>query len=53
VGIGLAHHVDANTSWRGVIWSYGGSVQDEEGKRVVLNSRETLEAVKFVRALYK
>jgi multiple sugar transport system substrate-binding protein len=53
VGIGLGHSVDPNLSWRGVIWSYGGSVQDETGKRVVLDSKETLEAVKFARALYK
>jgi len=32
--------------------SYGASVQDEEGN-VVINSKQTLEAVKFVRALYQ
>ncbi|MGH8915632.1 MAG: ABC transporter substrate-binding protein, partial [Acidimicrobiia bacterium] len=53
VGIGLGHSVDPNCSWRGVLWSYGGSVVDESGTRVTLNSKETLEAVKFARALYK
>jgi multiple sugar transport system substrate-binding protein len=36
-----------------VLWSYGGSVQDETGKHVVLDSKQTLEAVKYARALYK
>jgi multiple sugar transport system substrate-binding protein len=53
VGIGLGHSVDPNVSWRSVMWSYGSSVQDDAGKRVVLDSKETLEAVKFARALYK
>jgi multiple sugar transport system substrate-binding protein len=53
VGISLGHSVDPNTDWRSVLWCYGGAVQDEEGKKVVLNSKETIEAVKFGRALYK
>ncbi|UCE53160.1 MAG: hypothetical protein JSV31_28540, partial [Desulfobacterales bacterium] len=32
--------------------SYGASVQDQEGN-VVINSKQTLEAVKFVRTLFK
>lgn len=53
VGIGLAHHQDANTSWRSVLWSFGGQEQDKAGKRVTINSKETLEAIKFTVALYK
>jgi multiple sugar transport system substrate-binding protein len=53
VGISLGHSNDPNTTWRGLLWSYGGAVQDEAGKKVVLNSKETLEAVKFCTALYK
>jgi multiple sugar transport system substrate-binding protein len=53
VGISLAHSNDPNLSWRAVLWSYGGAVQDKTGKEVVLDSKETLEAVKFVTALYK
>jgi multiple sugar transport system substrate-binding protein len=53
IGISLGHSNDPNTTWRGLLWSYGGSVQDEAGKRVILNSKETVEAVKFVAALYK
>ena len=53
VGISLGHSNDPNTTWRGLLWSFGGAVQDEAGKKVVLNSKETVEAVKFVAALYK
>jgi len=53
VGISLGHSNDPETTWRGVLWSYGGSVQDETGKKVALNSKESIEAVKFVAALYK
>ena len=53
VGISLGHSNDPNTTWRGLMWSYGSTVQDETGKHVTLNSKETVEAVKFVAALYK
>jgi multiple sugar transport system substrate-binding protein len=53
VGIGLAHHNDANDTWRGVLWSFGGQIADKLGKRCVLSSNETLEAIKFSVALYK
>jgi len=53
VGVGLAHHQDANSSWRSVLWSYGGTVQDKSGTRVTISSKETLEAIKFAAALYK
>jgi multiple sugar transport system substrate-binding protein len=36
---------------RAIMYSFGSSVQDEEGN-VVLNSMETLEAIKFVKAMY-
>jgi multiple sugar transport system substrate-binding protein len=53
VGIPLGHSNDPNTTWRGVLWSYGASIQDEAGKKIVLNSKEAVEAVKFAAALYK
>lgn len=52
VGVGLAHSNDPNNSWRAVIWSFGGSIADQSGKRCVLKSNETLEAIKFSAALY-
>jgi multiple sugar transport system substrate-binding protein len=53
VGISLGHSVDPNLSYRSLLWSYGAAECDETGKRVTLNSKQTLEVVKFVRALYK
>jgi multiple sugar transport system substrate-binding protein len=53
VGIALSHCVDPNNSYRAMLWSHGASDTDETGKRVTLDSKETLEVVKFVRALYK
>jgi multiple sugar transport system substrate-binding protein len=52
VGIGLSQEVDTNMALRAIMYSYGSTEQDEEG-RVTINSKETVEAVKFVRALYK
>jgi multiple sugar transport system substrate-binding protein len=53
VGMSLARSNDPNLAWRGLLWSYGASVQDETGKKVVLDSKAAVEAVKFAAALYK
>ncbi len=52
VGLGLSQEMDSNMALRGVLWSFGGAVQDAEG-RPVLQSKETVAALEFVRALYK
>jgi multiple sugar transport system substrate-binding protein len=52
VGIGLTPEDDSSMALRAIMYSHGASVQDEEGN-VVINSKQTLEAVKFVRALFK
>src|SRR5581483_323617 len=52
VGIGLSQELDTNMAMRAILWSFGGSVQNAEGQ-VVLNSKNTIEAVKYVRELYK
>jgi multiple sugar transport system substrate-binding protein len=51
VGIGLSSEPDTAMAMRAILHSFGGSVQDAEGN-LVLDSRATLEAVKFVKALY-
>jgi multiple sugar transport system substrate-binding protein len=53
VGCSLGRSNDPNLCWRGVLWSYGASVQDEAGKQVTLDSKAAVEAVTFVAALYK
>lgn len=52
VGIGLSQELDTNMAVRALLWSYGGAEQDEKGN-CTINSKETVEAVKFMRALYK
>jgi multiple sugar transport system substrate-binding protein len=43
---------DANNSWSGLLWSYGGSVAGADGKTVSINSPETKEALRFAVELY-
>jgi multiple sugar transport system substrate-binding protein len=52
VGIGLSQELDTNMAMRALLWSFGGSEQDAEG-RVVINSPHTVEALKYMRALFK
>jgi multiple sugar transport system substrate-binding protein len=52
VGVGLSAELDTGMAMRALLYSFGGSIQDEHGM-VVLNSKHTLEAVKFARALYQ
>ena len=51
VGIGQAAELDTAMAMRAVLYSWGGSEQDTHGN-IVLQSKNTVEAVKFVKALY-
>jgi len=51
LGLGMSPELDSRLAMRAIIWSHGGSVQDEN-ECVVINSPETLEAVKFATELY-
>jgi len=51
VGIGFSQEMDSNMALRALLWSFSGAEQDEEG-RVVIDSKATVEALKFARALY-
>jgi multiple sugar transport system substrate-binding protein len=53
VGISLGHSNDPSTTWRGLLWSYGAAEQDEAGKKIVLNSKQAVEATNYAAALYK
>jgi multiple sugar transport system substrate-binding protein len=44
---------DAPGWWYPYLWSWGGKEVEADGKTVVLNSKETLESVKFAVALWK
>jgi multiple sugar transport system substrate-binding protein len=50
VGVGMSPELDSEMANRAAIWSFGGSVQDEN-ENVVLNSEETIAAVKYLAQL--
>ena len=52
MGIGMSQEIDSNMAARALIWSFGGSIQDED-ENVVLNSPETVAAVEFMTKLFK
>ncbi|HXW23923.1 MAG TPA: extracellular solute-binding protein [Xanthobacteraceae bacterium] len=43
---------DAPSWWYPYLWSWGGKEVEADGKTVVLNSKETVESVKFATALW-
>jgi multiple sugar transport system substrate-binding protein len=51
LGLGMSPELDSRLAMRSIIWSHGGSIQDEN-ECVVINSPETIEAVEFAAALY-
>ena len=52
LGIGLSAELDTAMAMRTILFAFGGSVQDEKGQ-VVLDSKNTLEAVKFTKTLFQ
>src|SRR5439155_52593 len=52
VGIGLANEIDTGMAMRTIMYAFGAHEQDENGN-LALNSKQTLEAIKFVRALFQ
>jgi multiple sugar transport system substrate-binding protein len=52
LGIGLSQELDTNMAMRALLWSFGAAEQDAEG-RVTIYSPQTIEALKFMRALFK
>ncbi len=52
VGVGLAQELDTSMALRTLMYSFGSSEQDANGN-LALNSKNTVEAVKFVKALYQ
>src|SRR5204862_5507887 len=54
VGQALGHSFgDPPTFCYAFLWSYGGAETDPSGKKVVLNSKGTLESVKFMQAFWR
>ncbi len=51
-GLGLSQELDTSMAMRALMWSYGASEQDANGN-VTINSKQTIEALKFMKALYQ
>jgi multiple sugar transport system substrate-binding protein len=51
-GIGLSQELDTSMAMRALLWSFGGAEQDEAGN-VTINSKQTVDALKFMKALYQ
>ena len=52
MGIGLSQEIDSNMAARGIMWSHGASIQDEN-ENVVINSDATIAAVEYMKRLYE
>ena len=52
LGLGMSQEIDSNMVLRGLMWSFGASIQDEN-ENVVINSDETVAAVEFMTRLFK
>lgn len=52
VGIGLSAELDTGMAMRALLYAFGGSIQDADGK-LVLNSKNTLDALNFAKALFE
>jgi multiple sugar transport system substrate-binding protein len=52
LGIGMSQEIDSDMAARGLIWGYGGALQDEN-ENVTINSPETVAAVEFMKKLYE
>ena len=52
LGIGMSNELDSNMAARAIIWSFGGSIQDER-ENLVFNSPSTVEAVAYMSRLFR
>jgi multiple sugar transport system substrate-binding protein len=52
VGIGMSNELDSNMALIAILMCFGGFIQNADA-RVAINSKGTIEALKFMRSLYK
>ena len=52
VGIGISPEADSEMALRSIIWSFGGSLQDED-ENVTLNSPQTIAALEYIAQLHE
>jgi multiple sugar transport system substrate-binding protein len=51
-GIQFSQCADANLNWRSILFSFGGAEADESGENILIDSKETREAMRFAKALF-
>src|SRR5260221_6582862 len=51
-GLDLSQELDTSMAMRALLWSFGGAEQDEAGNATI-NSKDTVEALKFMKAVYQ
>jgi multiple sugar transport system substrate-binding protein len=51
-GIQFSQCADANLNWRSVLFSFGGAELDASGENILIDSKETREALRFAKALF-
>jgi multiple sugar transport system substrate-binding protein len=51
-GIQFSQCADANLNWRSLLFSFGGSEADPSGANILIDSKETREALAFAKALF-
>ncbi len=52
LGIGMSQEIDSDMAGRGLIWSHGGAIQDEN-ENVTIKSPETVAAAEFMKRLFE
>lgn len=52
MGIGISQELDSNMAERGLLWSFGTSIQDAD-ERLILDNKKTVDAVKYMNELYR
>ncbi len=52
IGIAISGCIDSNMALRDCLWSFGSSIQNEASE-VVINNKNTIEAIKYMRAVFK
>ena len=51
LGIGMSQEIDSNMALRGLMWSFGGGIQDEN-ENVIINSDATIAAIEYMNELF-
>jgi multiple sugar transport system substrate-binding protein len=53
IGFAISQCSDSNSTIYPILWCYGASIVAEDGKTITINSPQTLEAVEYVKTIYR